>query len=328
MAAPGQGVGAPLHGGNQAPEGSDHQAQGPAAGSATTCPSPIQAQGRSPGLRPGAQGHVAVPPSCLPTAHTRPSHLRAHRRRGPAPWRCRRRARRTAGRPRQPPARRLAPSRGGPPARGGAGALAEGRRRRRLRGLTKPTGRRSAIYSAARVVMETHQLKPAAIGSVRASPEEGGGARWLRPTRGRTEGRGARAVVRQQLRAPPGPPPASRPSRPCGALAHAHYAAGRLQRPRTPPGPEGGTRTRTRTTPRGAPGGPTPSPALRRDRARAPRRRSRDLSWRPPSAWVSTSGAGACPAQLRDRLLADADFQHLRRAELFFHLALYKGRAP
>lgn len=40
--------------------------------------------------------------------------------------------------PALPPARRLAPSRGGLPARGGTGALGEGRRRRRLRGLTKP----------------------------------------------------------------------------------------------------------------------------------------------------------------------------------------------
>ncbi|XP_057353436.1 serine/arginine repetitive matrix protein 3-like [Manis pentadactyla] len=155
-------------------------------------------------------------------------YLRAHGRRGPAPWRRRHRARRTAGRPRQPPARRLAPSRGGPPARGGAGALAEGRRRRRLRGLTKPLGRRAATYNAARVVMETHQLKPAAIGSVRASSEGGGGAR-RRPTRGRRGGgRGQLNVSAFEHR------PARPPARPRPAL---RQPCARARRPR--PGPTG-----------------------------------------------------------------------------------------
>ena len=61
--------------------------------------------------------------------------------------------------------------------------------------------------------METHQLKPAAIGSVRASSQGGGGAR-RRPTRSQAEGRGARAVRRQRIRAPPAlPGPAAGPRR-------------------------------------------------------------------------------------------------------------------
>ncbi|XP_045631977.1 collagen alpha-1(XXVI) chain-like [Ursus americanus] len=195
--------------------------------------------------------------------------------------------RRPPRRPRQPAARRLAPSRGRPPARGGAGALAEGRRRRRLRGLTKPTRRRSATYSTARVVMETHQLKPAAIGSVRASSEEGGGARRRRPTRGRREdgGRGPFNVsgsehhpARPRPRAPPGP------------------AAGLPLRPRALPGPAAGPRTRTKPQ---IPGPPAPAALL-------------DLN----------PGAGAGAAELGNLQLIDAEFQHPRWAELFFHLAL------
>lgn len=183
--------------------------------------------------------------------------------------------RRPPRRPRQPAARRLAPSRGRPPARGGAGALAEGRRRRRLRGLTKPTRRRSATYSTARVVMETHQLKPAAIGSVRASSEEGGGARRRRPTRGRREdgGRG-----------------------PFNVSGSKHHPA--RPRPRAPPGPAAGLRTRT--TPQDASSGLAPLPALRQTRARARRLRAPPAASRPsrpcggPAHAHEASGPGPC----------------------------------
>ncbi|XP_032209213.1 proline-rich protein 2-like [Mustela erminea] len=260
-----QGSEVPLHGGTRAPEGggvrdprSARQPRAPRSSGRRVSPGP-------PARRAGTRGR---PPSRLPTARTRPlspqsaGAPRASPMETPPPSA---QDRRPPRRPRQPAARRLAASRGGPPARGGAGALAEGRRRRRLKGLTKPTRRRSATYSTARVVMETHQLKPAAIGSVRASSEEGGGARPRRPTRGPTEDgeRGPSTSAAPSASGPaPGlaplpalrqicararrrrtPPAASHPSRPCGG--HAHDAAGHPWRPRALPGPAAGPRTRT-----------------------------------------------------------------------------------
>lgn len=146
----GPGVGAPLHPGRQGRGRSGPLRSGPGGRLATTLSPQLQAQGL-PGLRPGPGAGTRGRPSPPPPRRrrVRPSHLRAHGRRGPTPWR-RDAAAERAGPPAAPPlsppppsaarpaARRLAPSRGGPPARGGAGALAEGQRRRRLRGLTKP----------------------------------------------------------------------------------------------------------------------------------------------------------------------------------------------
>ncbi|VTJ70633.1 Hypothetical predicted protein [Marmota monax] len=144
------------------------------------------------------------------------------------------------GRPRrarQPPRSRPPET----PARGGAELLAEGGRPRRLQGLTKPTARRAVTYTA-RVVMETHQLKPAAIGSGREASGEGRGLGDRQPGPGR-RGRGARRAKRQRLRVPPAPRVLALP-RP---------------QPRAPPAR--------------APPGLAPRLALRQTRARAPRRR-------------------------------------------------------
>lgn len=95
-------------------------------------------------------------------------------------------------------------------------------------------------------------------------------------------------------------PAASHPSRPCGRHAHAHAhalaASGLPLRPRALPGPAAGPRTRTKPQ---IPGPPAPAALL-------------DLN----------PGAGAGAAELGNLQLIDAEFQHPRWAELFFHLAL------
>lgn len=96
--------------------------------------------------------------------------------------------------------------------------------------------------------METHQLKPAAIGSVRASGEGGGGARRRRPTGTRRTGGGRGQPNVSACEHRPSAPGLA-PLQPCGRSAHAHGAAG----PSLPSGlrrrPATGSRRRTRPQP-------------------------------------------------------------------------------
>lgn len=185
----------------------------PAGGSQGHRPGP-----RVPCRRPQSRAsrHVAAHPSRAPT------HLTAHGRRWPAPWR--RRQCRTPKSARPPAAAPSAASSSPPqtPARGGAELLAEGGRRRRLQGLTKPDGAPRRYLYAPHVVMETHQLKPASIGSGREVRGRDGGsvAANRGPGARRREARAGRVSGAEHRACPPthpsarAPRPASCPTRP------------------------------------------------------------------------------------------------------------------
>lgn len=107
------------------------------------------------------------------------------------------------------------------PTRGGAELLAEGGRRRRLQGLTKPDGATRRYLYAKHVVMETHQLKPAAIGSGREARGRGGDSVAANPGPGAGGGKRGPgpSVGRSAARAhPPAHPPAL-PARPRAGYA-------------------------------------------------------------------------------------------------------------
>lgn len=137
--------------------------------------------------------------------------------------------------------------------------------------------------------METHQLKPAAIGSVRASSEGGGGARRCLPTRALQRGGGrGRLNVSATERRPVCP------------------------RPRAPPGPAA---VRRRRTPPQAPRPPTlarappalqPARACARGLAGAPFRSRLPL---PAARSTLSLGPRAAATELQKLLLTAADSQ-------------------
>lgn len=181
-------------------------------------------RGSCSGLRPGpgagTRGRHPRSPG-LPTARTRPSHLRAHGRRGQTPWRPDAAAER-AGPPAAPPlsppppsaarpaARHLTPSRGKPPARGGAGALAEGQRRRRRLRKTEWTDKArlaaAPLLIAPRVSSwkRTSSNQPRSVPSGRP-PREGAGRGGGQPGAGRRGGGRGRFDVSASERLPPLP---------------------------------------------------------------------------------------------------------------------------
>lgn len=189
----------------------------------------MQPRARSSWLQGGgSQGHrprATCPP---PVAAVRAwRHVAAHPSRAPLTSQHSGAAARThgdvavelRGAPGCPPAAAPSAASSSPPqtpTRGGAELLAEGGRRRRLQGLTKPDGATRRYLYAKHVVMETHQLKPALIGSGREARGRGGDSLAANPGPGAGGGRrgpGA-SVGRGAARAhPPAHPPAL-PARP------------------------------------------------------------------------------------------------------------------
>lgn len=147
----------------------------------------------------------------------RPAHLTAHGRPRPAPWRPP---------PRQPPLRARRRRR---PEVAPSCWLRAGGRRRPLQGLTKPDGALRRYLYAEHVVMETHQLKPAAIGSGREARAREGPRAPRRPTPDRVcLGAGGAGRARQWGGAPRVP---AHP-RPRGVWGETSARAPRPARPR------------------------------------------------------------------------------------------------
>ncbi|XP_036026419.1 translation initiation factor IF-2-like [Onychomys torridus] len=262
-----------------------------------TCPQPPP-----PPAVGASRRHVAAHP--LP----RPAHLTAHRPRRPAPWRRRRRRRRRPPRSARPPAAaaRSAASSSPPqtPARGGGGRA--GGRRRPLQGLTKPDGAPRRYLYAEHVVMETHQLKPAAIGSGRGGGAGGGGGGGEGP--GLHGGQPSPPNTHIPSRTPPSHfsnPGSARGAGGAGRARQRGRSAARARPPAPPSSPRGGSDGAGGGVPppaRARPARPRAGHALRQARARAPSRGSR-LPARRRALWAAGGSrrapahslSGACP---------------------------------